>query len=336
MTVYPEDSMRISSIKENGINLSESRSWGESWMFTAIDKDGRNMIFMYSLNNLGIRKFTSTIDLIFFNEKGKKTVEYHKEFPHKSLKIENNGTTIILDNNKLSFLPNNISLLLNNPDENFKATINTKSSSFPIKTIKTGNDSLTFMDIKDVITGDIISAKIESGNKTIDFNGRVFVNHDRTLEKIPGFIREWFTGRIMEEDFFIEFFYIKTPKKYGNKIFQYILYRDREGKLFIDNKPKMIFSNYFKNNQSGYNFPNNLIIHSIKNDFAINGEFKIRNIHFVDVLGHLSWIEKTFVKTFYTNPWIAYITYKYNISIKKNGETINKNGISVGEDDFFN
>lgn len=294
--------------KHYGLHLTDEKGYGESYYLAAWSAEGDGLVAMLSVTNYHpFKNHLQSVDLNWIDRSGTPILT-HAEYEAKDLQPDTGDGTIGMGPNRVRFERSGGQMRFDTGD--LKAEVRYRNVVPPAIS---GDGSLKFDGGKTHWTYLVQApcAVVEARVRTKDgqervFNGMGYVDHGWATEKVPDFSTEWHRIQMCDSasGVGLSIFQIVPEKKYGHGPLHQIHVMDGDTLVAINASGTLTPENRQKNKKSGYMVPQSYTFVAAGEGYDLKG--RIDNLSpkaDVDVLGALSWLTRSVVKTFYAKPW---------------------------------
>lgn len=294
--------------KHYGLHLTDEKGYGESYYLAAWSPEGDGLVAMLSVTNYHpFKNHLQSVDLNWIDRSGTPILA-HAEYEAKDLQADAGDGAIGMGPNRVRFERAGGQMRFDTGD--LKAEVRYRNVVPPAIS---GDGSLKFEDGKTHWTYlvqapcAVVEARVQVKDGRIrEFRGAGYVDHGWATEKVPDFSTEWHRIQMCDpaSGVGLSIFQIVPEKKFGRGPLHQIHVMDGETLVAINATGTLTPENRQKNKKSGYMVPQSYSFAASGPGYDLKGRIdSLSPKADVDVLGALSWLTRSVVKTFYAKPW---------------------------------
>lgn len=317
--------------------FEDNGSYGESWFYMLRTDEGGVLFALFSITNLGLRTFDGTYEVDYYAPDGQH-YNVHKEYTREQVKASTEKMEVSIGTARTWGGGNDYHVRVDDPAVKL---------AFDIVNIlppyKFGDGALKFREDKSEAWWIAMntpcgrtSGNLTIGGKSFKLEGFGYHDHAWSNIKVPTFVSQWYTLRVLEADFAVVLHDQALSKTFGSA-------HNRFGVLGVDGKLVAGTRNFQlepkakRKVASGFNIPSEYALLINANGYKVTGTIKEdRFLAAIDVLGQVSWPIRMAIKAFYTNPYFHRYTGKCELDVTdKAGNQRHISGTAVLEANFF-
>jgi len=195
-----------------------------------------------------------------------------------------------------------------------------------------GSDRQKFIDTLIVFARARAEGSITHGGTTARASGWAYC--DRTYQNILGssLSDRWYSLRYHDAQRSVAFVAFQTPAKFGAALVPFLIAADDTGIVGLTTKINVTGAGHRRDPKTGYNVPAAFAFSADGDGFSVAGRCEaVRELEQLDILAHMSFLERNLVKTFFARPVFYRFASACDIGLNSAGATVQCSGPGVQE-----
>ncbi len=322
---------------EIGYHPMDVNSWGEGWWFVARTEDDLYIYCMLSVSNYHPTKnFCGTVDLWVQKNMTGETMNGHGEYEQSSIEGKTNQFYIRIGENLLKgtyphykFHVAEGELVLDmNITAVFESIMIGDSKAYFIKP----GGSERYWQTAIIIPAGTMQGRLKMEGKAIPIKGVAYMDHGYSTIKIPSYSKSWQVMSIYDQNISFKVWRQELKDNYKGEDLRYLMLFYKGEKIINTSDFELKMSGYQRARGPNIEFPTLYQVNYQKGGTRLHGTIKYTDfISEIDILGRLSFIVRTAVKLFYTNPWQFRRVAEFKLTLERNGKVFHIRGKGIGE-----
>ncbi len=309
--------------------------YGESWFYVARTDDGGALFVMFSITNLGLSTFSSSVDLQYYAPDGRKW-NLHHEYDRDDISAAPDRQDITIGPCRTWGGGNAYHVTIDEDDVKLDFHLANELPPY-----KFGSGKVLFYadQSKEYTLGvsaprAVSSGTVSFGSTTFDLAGHGYHDHGWATIKMPSFIKEWYALRMFDEDYTLVLHRQFLQPKFGGGENKFGLL-GHDGKIVGSTRNFWLRGTEFRE-ESGHRLPTELQVLVNTGGYQVEGTItELRYQESIDVLGRISFPVRMAIKAFYSDPWFLRYMGQCELDITKDGVTEHVSHECLVEIDYY-